>query len=285
MNAVKRLNGQYSQVKIGGKVRIWDGEDFLTQQDFIAMEAGRGEWTGKDNKKKFIADTTVWLVSKDRNLYRKTAFYPGKVSPDTFNLWTGWNVKPEQGNYSLFRSHLTSNVCNGHRKYSEWLWQWLAQLVQQPEIKPGTAVVLIGNKGCGKSIFADIIGELVGNNYITIANGESVTGRFNSMYEQCLLCAVDEAIWAGDKKGESVLKNIVTAKNITVERKGLECYSSPNFTRFIFTTNGHWAVPASMDERRFFVLNVNNDWTGNTDQADGKWWLRRTPIRPVAYEG
>lgn len=43
-----------------------------------------------------------------------------------------------------------------------------------------------------------------------------------------------------------------------IERKGLDPYSAPNYTRFIITSNAKQAVAASVGERRLFVLNVGN---------------------------
>lgn len=265
MNAVERLNKVYSQVKIGSKVRIWDGEDFLTKGDFVDFEAGHGEMVESKGKEKYVADSTVWLNSQERNLFRRCTFYPGPVPSDTFNLWRGWKIIPQKGNYSLFAQHLNKNICNGRKDYTDWLWQWLAQLIQQPELKMGSAIALRGLKGTGKSVFADIVGKLCGQNYISISHGEQVLGRFNSAYEQALLVCFEEAFWAGDKKGEGVLKNLVTCTKLRIERKGLEAYTVPNFTRLIMVTNNCWIVPATWDERRFFVLDVQDHWKDDAE--------------------
>lgn len=266
MNAVERLNRVYSQVKIGGKVRIWDGKDFLTKGDFIDFEAGHGEMVGPKGKEKYIADSAIWLNSQDRNLFRECTFYPGEVPRDIFNLWKGWGVRPKQSEYSLFAQHLNKNICNGRKDYTDWLWQWLAQLIQQPETKMGSAIALRGLKGTGKSAFADIIGKLCGENYSSISHGEQVLGRFNGAYEQALLICFEEAFWAGDKKGEGVLKNLITCTKLRIERKGMESYNVPNFTRIIMVTNNCWVVPATWDERRFFVLDVQDHWKNDAEK-------------------
>lgn len=261
MDATQRLNKTYSQVKISNKVRIWDGKSFLCKADFIDLEASNGEWVDNGKKKKFIPDTSVWLKNGDRNLYTDATFYPGDVDANTFNLWEGWKIEPRQDrSYHLFKKHLVDNICNGRRDYAAWLWQWMAQQIQHPEKKPGTAVALRGLKGCGKSIFADIFGELFGNNYMTLANDGQALNRFNGMYEQTLLCCMDEAFWAGNKKGEGVLKNLITANKLWIERKGLEGYNAPNYTRFILVTNSDWIIPTTWDERRYFVLDVQDHW-------------------------
>ena len=264
--SIESLNKTYSQVKIGGKVRIWNGKDFLNQRDFVALEAGNREWIEINGIKKLVADTQLWLQSTERNRYYNVVFYPGKVPDDTLNLWQGWTHEPIQGSYHLFKEHLNKNVCNGRKDHTEWLWQWMAQLIQHPEEKIGTCIVLRGGKGRGKTIFANMLGQLCQDNYIALADSSKITGRFNAMYENALLCCFEEAMWAGDKKGEGTLKNLITNTQLTIERKGMESYQAQNYTRFIVATNATLAVPASSDERRFFVLDVQDYWTDDKKQ-------------------
>ena len=72
-----------------------------------------------------------------------------------------------------------------------------------------------------------------------------------------LLCC-EEAFWAGDKKAESVLKDLITSDSIAIERKGLDAFVAPNYTRLLITSNASHAFPASFDERRLFMLTVGN---------------------------
>jgi hypothetical protein len=264
MDAVKRLNKQYSQVKIGGHYRFYDGEDFLTLPDFVLGEKGRGQMIGEKSKEKFVADTAIWLNSEDRNLYRKCIFYPGSVPMDTFNLWTGFQVKPAQGGYDLFKRHLFENVCNGRKDYFTWIWQWFAQIMQHPEEKLGSALVLKGDKGSGKSIIFDIMGKLIGRAYTKLSQESQIIGRFNGALEGKILVCLEEAMWAGNKAGGGVMKDLITAPTLRIERKGLESYDSPSFVRIGIATNADWAVPVSQDERRFMVLGVGNGWQKNT---------------------
>jgi hypothetical protein len=262
---VERLNKIYSQVKIGGKVRIWDGDSFLTKGDFIDLEAGNGTWNNEG--KKFIANSAIWLNSPQRNLFRRCTFYPGVVPGGTFNLWTGFPVIPKQGkSYNLFRLHLKHNVCNNNKDHFIWIWQWFAQIIKHPELKMGSALVLRGEKGVGKSIIFDVMGYLLGNAYTKISQEGQALGRFNSAMEGKVLCCLEEALWAGNKTGEGKLKDLITCGSLRIERKGLESYDSPNYIRIGIATNADWAVPVTRDERRFMVLNVGNDWKQNTQK-------------------
>ena len=65
-----------------------------------------------------------------------------------------------------------------------------------------------------------------------------------------------KAYWAGAKASEGALKDLLTNPEITIERKGVDAYTAPNYTRILFTSNEEFVVPASLDERRFAVFDV-----------------------------
>ena len=260
MNVVKEFNKEYAAVLMGGKFRIYDGNNFLTAADFHNLLAGR--IVVVEDKK--IAMSQIWMHSPKRRTYQDVVFEPGQEdSPDILNLYEGLAVEPVKGHWSLLEDHIFENICNGRKDYFEWLIQWMAQIVQEPSNKLGTAIVIRGDKGTGKSIFAECFGRLFGQYFRTLNSGDHVTSRFNSVYEHCLLLCADEAVWGGSKKGEGTLKGLITAPEIWVERKGYEGAYKKNFTRFIFTTNEDWAVPATEDERRYFVLQMGRGWQKN----------------------
>jgi hypothetical protein len=68
----------------------------------------------------------------------------------------------------------------------------------------------------------------------------------------------DEAFWAGDKKGESVLKGLITERTLVIEQKGIDAVQWPNRLKVMMAANAAWVVPASYHERRFAVFDVSN---------------------------
>jgi hypothetical protein len=259
MNVVTELNQEFAAVLIGGKFRVYNGRNFLGVDDFKNLIADRTVKAGD----KIVPMSGIWLRSPDRRTYLDVVFDPDENSPDILNLYRGFAIKPAKGRWSLFEEHIFENICGGRKDYYEWLIQWMAQIVQEPAKKLGTAVVVRGKKGTGKGIFAETFGELFGEYFTELSSGQHVTSQFNSVYEHSLLLCADEAIWAGDKKGEGTLKNLITAPKIYIIHKGFEGAFKKNFTRFIFTTNADWAVPATQDERRFFVLDIGTGWQKN----------------------
>lgn len=259
MDIVKQMNKEFAAVLIGGKFRVYDGKNFLGVGDFVNLIADRFVMAG-DKK---VPASSIWLHSPNRRTYLDVVFDPSENSPDILNLYEGLSIEPAPGRWSLFEEHVYENICSGRKDYFDWLIQWMAQIVQEPAQKLGTAVVIKGGKGTGKSVFAETFGYLLGPAFRTLNSGDHVVSRFNSVYEHCLLLCADEAVWAGDKKAEGTLKGLITAPDIWIERKGFEGSYKKNYTRFIFTTNSDWAVPVTEDERRFFVLEIGTGWQKN----------------------
>jgi hypothetical protein len=123
----------------------------------------------------------------------------------------------------------------------------------------GVAIVLIGEMGTGKSKVSDILGNILGPIHAPAFDKlEHATGRFRGQLEQTLLARIEEGHAPSRIEDVSTLKHLITAPTVLIERKGLDPYSAPNYTRFIITSNAKQAVAASVGERRLFVLNVGN---------------------------
>ena len=97
---------------------------------------------------------------------------------------------------------------------------------------------------------------MFGQHYLQIANTKHLTGNFNAHLQDAVVLFADEAFWAGDKAGESVLKMLVTEPVIPIERKGRDLVLAQNLLHIIIASNHDWVVPAGMDERRFCVLDI-----------------------------
>ena len=106
-------------------------------------------------------------------------------------------------------------------------------------------------------------GALFGQHYLQIANTRHLTGNFNAHLQDAIVLFADEAFWAGDKAGESVLKMLITEPVIPIERKGHDVVLVRNLLHLILASNHEWIVPAGIDERRFCVLDVDPGHQGD----------------------
>lgn len=206
-----------------------------------------------------------WVEHPSARHYPKVVFSPQKDAGDAFNLWRGFGVEATEGDSSLFWEHVLIVICGGNKKHYRYVRKWLAQLVQQLDRQGETALVLRGERGVGKSMFVAILGKLFGQHYLPISNSRHLTGNFNAHLQDTILLFGDEAFWAGDKQGESVLKTLVTEAMILIEPKGVNSFLAKNHLHIILASNSDWVVPAGMQERRFFVLDVSSEKQGDYD--------------------
>jgi len=201
-----------------------------------------------------------WLSHKQRIDFATIVFAPEQEIPNAYNLWRGYAFDSIPGTkHESFLRHLHDNLCRGNEGYYRYLLGWIARAVQRPGEQGHVAVVLRGGKGVGKGVFAKHFGKLFGRHFLHISNAAHLTGHFNAHQRDCIILFADEAFYAGDRKHDSVLKTIITEDMLAIEGKGQDIVQSPNFIHLIMSTNEDYAVRASEDERRYFVLDVGKD--------------------------
>ena len=261
---VDQVNKNYAHLMVGGHARaIRTGVDHngARMVDFIHLDALRSHMANlKDGEGKNAFEG--WLRSSKRRQFDGVAFAPGRELPGAFfNLWRGWNIQPlpkgvkpsarAQAALDAFLLHARTNIHGG-----EWIIGYGAHMVQRPEDKPLTTVVMRGGKGSGKSALADILGELVKPHYGTASNPSHITGNFNAHFESKIMFTLEEAFWGGAKAADSVLKTLTTSRSIRIERKGQDSFEIESFLRIFIIGNEKWLVPASHDERRYAIFDV-----------------------------
>lgn len=262
VNPVTALNRDHAAVMIGGKFRIvreaGGGFEVFPPEELHKLNANnRVRVPGKPTTEPV---TSAWMRHPSRRTYAGgLVFNPKETPAGAYNIWRGWAVQPDpEASCDLFLAHVRDVICDGSERDLQWLFGWMAHLVQHPEQKPGTAVVLRGTKGAGKDTFGDYLGALIGRrHHVKIAQPDHLTGRFNAHLENGLLLHLEEGFWAGDKASGGVLKNLITCPTLQIERKGIDPYEIEHFGRLLITSNEDWVVPATPGERRYFVLDVS----------------------------
>lgn len=284
---IRQMNEQFTLVLHGSKAVIFweqphalpeDRVRILTLDAFKTFHLNRfqvysacvkNEKTGEfDTVSKKRGVAPLWLTHPDRKQAHGVEFYPDRDNasgtPGYFNLWRGFSVKPDFDTpkdvrwkkYAIFRDHLLTNVVDGDQTNFRWMFAWFAQMVQRPRERIGTAIVLRGRMGTGKTIPGMVIGSLFASHYFLVDDARYLTGNFNAHMASCLLLQVDEGIWAGDKAAEGRLKGLVTSEKQMIEAKGVDPIRLANFVRLFFSSNEDWVVPAGLEERRFAVFDI-----------------------------
>jgi hypothetical protein len=197
-----------------------------------------------------------WLTHPKRRQYEAMVFAPGRHVKDKYNLWQGWAVDPEPGDWSLLKQHTFDNICNKDQQLYEYVMKWMARGVQVLDAPNEVALCMRGKRGTGKGTLANAYGRLFGQHFLPVSQAKHLTGNFNAHLRDALFVFADEAFWAGDKQGEAVLKTLITEPMLTIEGKGRDVVTDRNRVKLMVASNQDWMVPAGLEERRFAVCDV-----------------------------
>jgi hypothetical protein len=274
--AIDEMNGRHFVVAIGGRVVIGglvhddalkrDRLVFSRKEDVKLLYNHRRYKVGISRKGYDIWRDLgiVWIEDCRRRTYDRIALLPNETAPpNVYNLWRGWGMEPKAGGWPIIKAHLLEVICAGNQAHYDYLERWMAVCVQRPERPIEVAVVLRGLKGIGKGTLGQILLRIFLNHSLHISHGRHLTGHFNAHLVDVLFLFVDEAFWGGDKQGEGVLKALITEPSIMIEPKGVDPFAMPNRLKMLIASNNDWVVPATADERRYFVLDVSEHRRGD----------------------
>jgi hypothetical protein len=269
------MNETYAVVRYGTKVVVASiiNKDIIIMavEDFHKMFGNL--LIPKGNKA--VEVSKIWFEWPNRRQYfdRGVVFEPGgplEIPNDMLNMWRGFGIEPKPGDWSLLRDHILNVVCSGQRQHYDYLIKWMAYAVKHPNEPIGVAVAFRGAQGAGKGIVARTFGKFFGKHFVHIANGDQLTGRFNASLGASCAVFLDEALWAGDKKGEGVLKALITEPKLQLEAKFRDPIMVDNRLRIIVASNNDWMAPVGIGDRRWFIVDVANTYAGTEHR---KYWV------------
>jgi hypothetical protein len=262
---IEEINRKHALVWIEGKLGVmWKEKSSgdRTLPEISTLDHVRVHWLNRKVGRRNPID--LWLQSPERHEYDGIAFHPGVSDVGRhFNLFQGWGVKPVAGDCSLVLAHLRDVISGGDEGMFDYIVQWLANIVQQPREKPGTALALGSGQGTGKGAIARYLRPVFGRHFLQLAGSDLLLGRFNDFIAGKLLVYADEAAWPGDKRGVDKLKSYITEERVSVDRKFIPAFEIDNYVRFIFATNRDHAAPAELDDRRYVVPTMDESRRGD----------------------
>jgi hypothetical protein len=275
---LRKMNEKHAVIgNLGGKcVVVQELHDYaldrpqITVQSFQAIRNRYGHKkirvgeNPKTGEPKYKPLGHWWLDHEKRRQYETVVFVPGREVHGSYNLWKGFAHEAVPGDCSLFMQHIHDNICQGNEEHYKYVVGWMARAVQNPDEPGSSAIVLRGRQGTGKSFFAKTFGRIWGRHFLQVSNPKHLMGNFNAHLQDCVVLFGDEAFAAGRKDHENTLKALITEETLQIEKKGVDTIVAPNYTHIILASNSEWVVPADVDDRRFFVLDVSSSKKQNT---------------------
>ena len=190
--------------------------------------------------------------------YRLTAFSPLHTAIDTINYWVGSPVIPKHGDWGLIHEFILNDICDNNLVVYKYFIQFLAHMLQFPEIKPGIMPVLLGGQGTGKGTVFKLLRYTWPKTTLIVNHVDHVTGNFNAALELHYVVCMDEALFSGDKKALDRLKSLITEPTCRIEQKYQPSRTIDSYHRFFAASNHDRFANIELDDRRFLFLRVSN---------------------------
>jgi hypothetical protein len=275
--ALEAMNKQHAIIEnVGGKAVIASWEPalidpsrrvvvFQNKESFLLRYSNR-EITletidGRGNSRQVkVPLGSWWLGHRYRRQHRGVTFAPaveGTTVNGCLNLWQGWGVEEQPGDWGLVREHIEKVLAGGNAEFADYVIRWIAWAIQNPAAQAEVALVLIGAKGAGKGTLVRCLQRIFGAHSFQVTSREEVIGKFNGHLQDCILFVADEAYWGGDKRCVGRLQGMITEPTLPIERKGIDLIQVPNFLHVVMLAEPGWVIPAGRYERRYAALAVS----------------------------
>ena len=240
-------------------------ENFVHQYDVPSGKGGESKTIKID-----VEPFWFWMSWMGRKEVRAIGFDPtDKENKDIFNVWNGYDITQEiaekfdEDEAQPILAHILECWCNGDEQSFEYVMDYFAHIIQKPWKKSGVVLALRSKQGGGKGVIISKLGEIIGDNHFCQnSNANYLFGDFNGQLEGKILVNLDEAFWGGDKKMEGMMKNKITERNQTINKKNKEAYMVSDYANYIISTNNDWFAGTTEDDRRYYCLELNNKYSG-----------------------
>jgi hypothetical protein len=210
--------------------------------------------------------------------YNKIVFKPlGKdLYKHELNVWSGFKAKKvdviDYEIVNMFINHIKDVWANGNEEYYKYCMWWIANMIQNPDKKANTCIILQGLPGAGKSMPCAILYKQIfgADLSLKVSGLEDITGRFNMGLKGKIAVFGDELQNInGDYHGSfDKLKDLITAEHIICESKGINSFQIENYINYIFTSNHRICVKVEDYDRRYFCLECSNIHRGDLKYVD-----------------
>jgi hypothetical protein len=218
-----------------------------------------------ENKR--ISDTSfIGLWVKDATMLTKTrfGFYPDKTKcpENVFNEFDGWAyqahaAEPEPCPDLLW---LLRQICGDEEEAYNYVLNWMGDIIQNPERKPGICLVFGGQQGTGKDFFWDwfrtkILGEFV--SMMTAQPSIDLFGTFTTKIKNKVLIKIEEGEGKDFHGNSEVFKSMITALTTTYHPKNIDPTEIASLARFVISTNGFNTVKVESEDRRYAFFKAH----------------------------
>lgn len=244
--------------------------------DKVAMQILKKIIIGKKEVNMRLKDLTAWDLFLSHQLdftVKALKFY--SEDNQIFSYFRGYDIKQlddvKKEIIEPFLNHIKDVIANGNEEVYKYILVWIASILQKPNFKAGTALVILGNQGTGKNVFTNVICKLMvryANENVT--NIESIVGKFNAILENKKLLVLNElqSIDCNKYLNSDALKSVITDNKININQKNEPERLTENVANFIMVSNNEIPIKIEGTDRRYMVTTTSDKHRGDFDYFD-----------------
>jgi len=222
----------------------------------------------ENDKGKIITGCIIkpWLEDLNKRCYKHLDFIPSRdfKTTETYNTFRGFecdlpfdyeNDETESKKViNIFDEHLMV-LTDNDTKSAEYLKQYIADIIQNPQLKPSVAILLKSKQGFGKDLLIDIISEMLGYKYLCrTENIKDILGDFNTPIKDKIILQLNELEGKDGYNYKEKLKGLITAERININEKSIKQYSQMNYSRIFIMSNRRDPIEIDPHDRRYVVF-------------------------------
>lgn len=257
-----QMNSEYVFVRDPGIVVELATEFRMRAHEFIHSHAANRFYYEKNERDKLVKKplAPAWVSWPFRYELKKIVYTPGEetvTDAGDYNTWKGWGVQPIKGDCQPWHDLLAYVFRGLAPSIRQWFERWLAYPLQHPGVKLYTSVLVWGvEQGAGKSLLGYTMGRLYGRNFREIHQTD-LQNRRNTWSEGAQFILGDEVL-GGDKRTDiDRLKGLITQQTVLIDQKYVPEFTIVDRTNYYFTSQHPGTFFMDDQDRRFFVLEMN----------------------------
>ena len=222
------------------------------------------------HQENYHKNITRWYYDPEILVYNKCAILTHNqfVPKGVYNMWENPIAEsyPTDGDTSLLYKHILDVISNGDIGVSNYLLDWMAQMLQYPESKT-TMIVCVSKEGSGKDTWADLFRELLGHRAVLESPSAKVLfGDFNNGIMNKKLLIAEELSAKELTQYDGRIKTLVTNTMLSIEQKGKDSFSIESHHRLmLFTNKTDYPIQTSDDDRRKMIIRCSDSKIGDVE--------------------
>lgn len=232
----------------------------------------------KDDKIIDVCFINEWFKDPEMKTYDSVGLYPPPLSCPIKCLntykpihWDTIDVSFDKNDintqkYDPYYKHVFEVICNKDDNIFRYIEGWIASIIQNPGIKTGVVLSIVGAEGIGKTLFTKFINKLIGNDKYLETNDPElhIFGRFANWYDKSVIVLNDYNPGETRGKDSDKFKSIITETKTVLDRKGINAIETNNYSNFITTTNSYNPVKKTNESRRYLVFEASSCKKGDS---------------------